>query len=59
MLRLKTAECIFSDLRIRPKNTLHNDPSPLKGIIMLYFILGCVLVYIGYGLMAKAFEDKK
>lgn len=25
---------------------------------MLYFILGCVLVYIGYGLMAKAFDKK-
>ena len=34
-------------------------PSPLKGTFMLYFILGCVLVDIGYSLMAKAFEDKK
>lgn len=34
-------------------------PYPLKGTFMLYFILGCVLVYIGYSLMSKAFDDKK
>lgn len=34
-------------------------PYPLKGTIMLQFILGCVFVYIGYSLMSKAFTDKK
>lgn len=34
-------------------------PSPLKGTFMLYFIVGCVFVYIGYSLMSKAFDDKQ